>query len=190
MLTVQSVFLYFAAEEHENIPTWPGRHQKVGPMSTYRVQTATWQDVLPLENLGANALRNSPLTHTILTDPVYGHTNHVQSRQNLAHCIYKQALQDQDIPDAAAKVIKAVNLQTAPPQIQACAWLQWFPQSQSLDFSWTEHLGAGFEVPPCVNESSYYNIEQRKYFHRRMWMGEKPHYCRTFPLHRSEDSID
>ena len=147
------------------------------PMSAYQIQTAGWPNIEHLQNLSANALRNSALTNAILSDPKGGHVNNIQSRMILAYDVYEQALTSQASSQSTSKVLKAVNTRKLMPRIQACAWLEWVFPDPKLDGQWNDDLGAELVVPPYVNRKVYQYVENTKHSHRKTLMRGKAHYC-------------
>ena len=154
-------------------------------MSVYHIKTAEWGDFDYLQDLSANALRNSPLTNAILTSSNGVSLNNVQSRNAFAKSIYQQALHVQDV-GSWSKVFKSVNTSKPFPQIQACAWIQWVPADQDLQRLRHDELNSAFPKPPCVHMDNYLHVEVSKFSHRQNWTQGKPHYrtlCDLTALH-------
>jgi len=146
-------------------------------MPAYQIQTADWDDIDDLQNLASNSSRNSPLTNALLSHPPSSNTNNVQSRTTLAWHTYVQALQAQEATKPTSKVLKAVNTTGPDPEIQACAWLQWFPGNPNYGIPWIDEPGVKPTAPPCVNEAAHQYIENIKHSHRKTLMKGKAHYC-------------
>ena len=161
-------------------------------MPLYHVQTASWPDITYLQSLCADALRNSPLTNAILSDPQHGYTNSFLSRSTFAYYIYLQAFQAQYASKPFSKVLKVVNTQRPGWQIQACCWLQWIPPNPSMDMTWRDGpISRHIMRPPCLNWEMYRHLEKAKHFHRNVMMRGNAHYCayRFAPLNHPRTDI-
>jgi len=142
-------------------------------MADYLIKTCTWSDMDDLQSLSANALRNSPITNALLTNPPGSHrSNTVHTRHTLAHHIYLQALQAQDAPASTTKVIKAINTRGPTQEMQACAWVQWYHDTEDV----MEDIS---EIPDCIDYITWLYVEDVRHSIRKKLINGAGHYCKS-----------